>query len=30
LVVSDVKSISILARVAESADSTPWRKDIWI
>ncbi len=30
LAVSDVKakSISILARVAESADSTPWRKDI--
>jgi hypothetical protein len=29
LVVSDVnaKSISILARVAESADSIPWRKD---
>jgi hypothetical protein len=30
LAVSDVKSISILARVAESADSIPWRKDIWI
>ncbi len=30
LSVSDVKSISILARVAESADSIPWRKDIWI
>jgi hypothetical protein len=30
LAVSDVKSISILARVAESADSTPWRKDVWI
>ncbi len=28
LAVSDVKSISILARVAESADSIPWRKDI--
>jgi hypothetical protein len=31
LAVSDVKakSISILARVVESADSIPWRKDIW-